>query len=53
MEHDIRACLKDIEQAIQEIYEFLPKIENFIKRRKSFPYEKQLTKTMIKWKAMA
>jgi hypothetical protein len=32
--YDIKACLKDIEQSITEIYEFLPANRNFFEFQK-------------------
>ena len=39
---DILACLKDIEQSITEIYEFLPQERNFFVFQKEIKHEKQL-----------
>jgi uncharacterized protein with HEPN domain len=46
MEHDIRACLKDIEQAIQEIYEFLPKERNFLAFQKDLKTRKAIERNI-------
>lgn len=46
MEHNIRACLKDIEQAIQEIYEFLPKERNFLAFQKDLKTRKAVERNI-------
>jgi len=46
MEHDIRVCLKDIEQAIQEIYEFLPRKRNFIAFQKDLKTRKAVERNI-------
>jgi uncharacterized protein with HEPN domain len=46
MEHDIKACLKDIEQAIQEIYDFLPKESNFLEFQKDLKTRKAVERNI-------
>ena len=46
MEHDIKACLKDIEQAILEIYEFLPKEKNFFEFQKDLKTRKAVERNI-------
>jgi uncharacterized protein with HEPN domain len=46
MEFDIKACLKDIEQAIDEIYEFLPKERNFFAFQKDLKTRKAVERNI-------
>jgi len=46
MEHEIKACLKDIEQAILEIYEFLPKEKNFFEFQKDLKTRKAVERNI-------
>jgi uncharacterized protein with HEPN domain len=46
MEHEIKACLKDIEQAILEIYEFLPKERNFFEFQKDLKTRKAVERNI-------
>jgi uncharacterized protein with HEPN domain len=46
MEHEIKACLKDIEQAIIEIYEFLPKERNFFEFQKDLKTRKAVERNI-------
>jgi uncharacterized protein with HEPN domain len=46
MEFDIKACLKDIEQAIVEIYEFLPKERNFFAFQKDLKTRKAVERNI-------
>jgi len=46
MEFEIKACLKDIEQAIVEIYEFLPKERNFFAFRKDLKTRKAVERNI-------
>lgn len=46
MEHNIKACLKDIEQAIQEIYDFLPKERNFLAFQKDLKTRKAVERNI-------
>ena len=46
MEFDIKACLKDIEQAIDEIYEFLPKERNFFAFQKDLKTRKPVERNI-------
>ena len=46
MEHEIKACLKDIEQAILEIYEFLPKERNFFAFQKDLKTRKAVERNI-------
>jgi uncharacterized protein with HEPN domain len=46
MEHEIKACLKDIEQAILEIYEFLPKERNFFEFQKDLKTRKAIERNI-------
>jgi uncharacterized protein with HEPN domain len=46
MEHEIIACLKDIEQAILEIYEFLPKEKNFFEFQKDLKTRKAIERNI-------
>jgi uncharacterized protein with HEPN domain len=46
MEHEIKACLKDIEQAIIEIYEFLPKERNFLEFQKDLKTRKAVERNI-------
>jgi hypothetical protein len=41
--YDIRACLKDIEQSIIEIYEFLPSKRDFFEFQKDLKNKKLLS----------
>lgn len=46
MEHEIKACLKDIEQAVLEIYEFLPKERNFFEFQKDLKTRKAVERNI-------
>jgi uncharacterized protein with HEPN domain len=46
MEFDIKACLKDIEQAITEIYEFLPTERNFFAFQKDLKTRKAVERNI-------
>jgi uncharacterized protein with HEPN domain len=46
MEYDIKACLKDIEQAIIEINEFLPKERNFFAFQKDLKTRKAVERNI-------
>jgi uncharacterized protein with HEPN domain len=46
MEFEIKACLKDIEQAIFEIYEFLPKERNFFAFQKDLKTRKAIERNI-------
>jgi len=46
MEYDIKACLKDIEQAIFEINEFLPKERNFFAFQKDLKTRKAVERNI-------
>lgn len=46
MEHEIKACLKDIEQAIIEIYEFLHKERYFIEFQKDLKTRKAVERNI-------
>jgi uncharacterized protein with HEPN domain len=46
MEFDIKACLKDIEQAIDEIYEFLPEERNFFAFQKDLKTRKAVERNI-------
>jgi uncharacterized protein with HEPN domain len=46
MEHEIKACLKDIEQAIIEIYGFLPKERNFFEFQKDLKTRKAVERNI-------
>jgi uncharacterized protein with HEPN domain len=46
MEYDIKACLKDIEQAILEINEFLPKERNFFVFQKDLKTRKAVERNI-------
>ena len=46
MEFDIKACLKDIEQAIDEIYVFLPKERNFFAFKKDLKTRKAVERNI-------
>jgi len=46
MEHEIKACLKDIEQAIFEIFEFLPKERNFFEFQKDLKTRKAVERNI-------
>jgi uncharacterized protein with HEPN domain len=46
MEYDIKACLKDIEQAILEINEFLPKERNFFAFQKDLKTRKAVERNI-------
>ncbi len=46
MEFDIKACLKDIEQAIDEVYEFLPKERNFFAFQKDLKTRKAVERNI-------
>lgn len=46
MEYEIKACLKDIEQAIQEIYEFLPKKRDFLVFQKELKTRKAVERNI-------
>lgn len=44
--HNIKACLKDIEQSIQEIYEFLPVESNFFEFQKDLKTRKAVERNI-------
>lgn len=44
--YDIKACLKDIDQAILEIYEFLPKERNFFAFQKDLKTRKAVERNI-------
>lgn len=44
--YDIRACLKDIEQSIKEIYDFLPSNRNFYEFRKDLKARKAIERNI-------
>jgi len=46
MEYEIKACLKDIELAIQEIYQFLPKKRNFLAFQKNLKTRKAVERNI-------
>ena len=46
MEYEIKACLKDIELAILEIYEFLPKERNFFAFQKDLKTRKAVERNI-------
>jgi uncharacterized protein with HEPN domain len=46
MENEIKACLKDIELAIFEIYEFLPKERNFFEFQKDLKTRKAVERNI-------
>jgi uncharacterized protein with HEPN domain len=46
MEYEIKACLKDIELAILEIYEFLPKERNFFVFQKDLKTRKAVERNI-------
>jgi uncharacterized protein with HEPN domain len=46
MERNIKACLKEIEQAIQEIYDFLPKERNFPEFQKDLKTRKAVERNI-------
>jgi uncharacterized protein with HEPN domain len=46
MEFDFKACLKDIEQAIDEIYEFLPMERNFFAFQKDLKTRKAVERNI-------
>ena len=46
MEHEIKACLKDIEQAILEIYQFLPQERNFFEFQKDLKTRKAVERNI-------
>ena len=46
MEHNIKACLKDIEQAIKEIYDFLPKEMSFMAFQKDLKTRKAVERNI-------
>ena len=46
MEYEIKACLKDIELAILEIYEFLPKERNFFTFQKDLKTRKAVERNI-------
>ena len=43
---DMLACLKDIEQSIQEIYEFLPEVRNFLVFQKDLKTRKAVERNI-------
>jgi uncharacterized protein with HEPN domain len=46
MEYEIKACLKDIELSIQEIYQFLPKKRNFLAFQKNLKTRKAVERNI-------
>ncbi|MDD5571170.1 MAG: DUF86 domain-containing protein [Bacteroidales bacterium] len=46
MEHDIKACLKDIELSIEEIYRFLPGKRNFFVFQKDLKTRKAVERNI-------
>ncbi len=44
--YDIRACLKDIEQSITEIYEFLPNRRDFFEFQKDLKTRKAVERNI-------
>ena len=46
MEHEIKAYLKDIEQAVLEIYEFLPKERDFFEFQKDLKTRKAVERNI-------
>src|SRR4030042_3012928 len=46
MEHDIKAYLKDTEQAIKEIHDFLPKESNFLAFQKDLKTRKAVERNI-------
>jgi len=46
MEYEIKACFKDIELAIMEIYEFLPKERNFFAFQKDLKTRKAVERNI-------